>query len=203
MLYQKVSNGGWLVVKRCVDSDPDDAQIDALAARAQAGDRDAFHALILATHRELRLYVASRAWSLEMIEEIVQAAYVAAFESLATYRCAERFLPWLKGIAHNRLCKEARERARFARLPADVADLLSGLPPEDPDEDHTRSQAQRLQTCLEKLSPRARLMLERHYRHGLPLALLAQQFKQTRQAIANVLHRAREALRACCATEAG
>lgn len=186
-----------------MDSDPDDAEIDALAARAQAGDRDAFHALILATHREVRLFVASRAWSLEMIEEIVQAAYVAAFESFATYRSGERFLPWLKGIAHNRLRKEARERARFARLPVDLDDWLVDLPPEEGDDERERSQAARLQACLERLSPRARLMLERHYRHGLPLALLARQFKQTRQAIANVLHRTRAALRACCAEGPG
>jgi RNA polymerase sigma-70 factor, ECF subfamily len=185
-----------------VDDDADPAELDGLVARAQGGDREAFHALILATHREVRLFVAGRAWSLEMVEEIVQAAYVAAFESLATYRREGMFLPWLKGIAHNRLRKEARERARFDRMPAGAADLVGGVPAVDADadddgEERRRSETQRLQGCLERLSPRARDILERHYAKGLPLAVLAQQFKQTRQAIANALHRTRAALREC------
>ncbi|MBA2482650.1 MAG: sigma-70 family RNA polymerase sigma factor [Planctomycetes bacterium] len=178
---------------------PSSDDIDRIVARAQTGDRDAFHELVIALQHEVRLFVASRAYSLDLIEEILQATFVTAWEKLGTYQTRGSFLPWLKGIAKNRLREEVRERARFASHTNDslervideafVAHDLESAGDDD---------ASRLSRCLERLAPRSRELIERHYAKGLGLNQLAQQFKQTRQAIASALHRIRRTVRACC-----
>lgn len=175
-------------------------EIDALAARARAGDHAAFDALVVAVADDLRIFLAARCPSLSLVEEVLQAALVAAFESLPSYRSGGTFLPWLKGIARHLLLKELRQRARHLALEGDAleAALVAGsvelLGPDDDDPGRQRAD---LEDCLGRLTPRARALLERHHVHGLPLARLARQFKQTTFAIASALKRIRQSVRAC------
>jgi RNA polymerase sigma-70 factor, ECF subfamily len=179
--------------------DADAERIDRIVTRAQQGDREAFHDLVVALQHEVRLFVASRAYSLELIEEILQATFVTAWERLGTYDARGSFLPWLKGIAKNRLREEIRARARFDAHSNDslervLDEAFVAQDAERSDDDDAR----RLMRCLERLAPRSREMIERHYGKGTGLNQLAQQFKQTRQAIASALHRIRRTVRACC-----
>jgi len=64
-----------------------------------------------------------------------------------------------------------------------------------------RHELVRLQACLERMPPRSRAMVERRYAQGVPLAVLAQQFKQSVEALASLLQRIRRSLRQC--VEAG
>lgn len=181
-----------------MDHDP----IDALVRRAQAGDQEAFHRLVVELQQELRLFVAARASAIDLVEEVMQAAFVTAYERLATYEPRGTFVPWLKGIARNRLSEELRSRRRFSSVSDDeLESALIGAQLEHLEaeaETETRAdELARMRGCIDKLGPRARLMLSRRYGDDLPLARLAQQFKQSEEAIASVLHRLRRSLREC------
>ena len=177
-------------------SDPD--ALDALALRARVGDAAAADALVEAVAGELRLFVAARCHALDLAEEVVQTALVAGFEALPRYRPEGTLLPWLKGIAKHLLARELRAQARFRRVEGDeLAGLLIDAQAEQPVDDDPAVDLTRLEECLRQLSPRARALLERHHRDDVPLARLAQQFKQTTLAIASALKRIRQQVRSC------
>ena len=57
--------------------------LDALAAAARSGDCEAFRSIVLATQAELRLAIAARLRVPDLIEEVLQRSYIAAWEALA------------------------------------------------------------------------------------------------------------------------
>jgi RNA polymerase sigma-70 factor (ECF subfamily) len=177
----------------------DPQAIDALAIRAQAGDREAFRVLVMETQSAVRLTIAWRACSQDMVEEVLQATFVAAFQSLQAYRPEGTFAAWLKGIARNLIAKELQSRRRQVELHGNLVDRAL-LTPETDDHDDDGVVAA-LQDCLTHLSPRARLLVERRYADDLPLAVIAQQFKQKANTIATILMRIRSELHDCMAAK--
>ncbi len=177
--------------------------LDRWAQQAQAGDREAFTQIILATHVSLRCWVATMARSPDHLEEMVHGTYVTAFQHLSTYELRGTLLPWLKGIAKNGLRHELRERQRWLQVEPDVIEQLLvddsqvqlGLDQELQDQ---RSEAvHHLNGCLSELPVGAQTLLDRYYREGLTLNQLAQRFKKNRAALAMTLSRLRGQLRIC------
>jgi RNA polymerase sigma-70 factor (ECF subfamily) len=173
------------------------AALDAIVARVRAGDREAFVALIAATQDELRCFVAAHASSADHVEEAVQAAYVTVFELIADYRCAGTFLPWLKGIARNRLRQETARRRRW--LSAGEVGLEKLLAPSDPPgvEAPRGELLAALDACLGQLAEPARRLIDGFYRERHALEELAQEHGRTRAAVAMHLSRIRATLRGC------
>jgi RNA polymerase sigma factor (sigma-70 family) len=175
-------------------------ELDALAIAAQAGDRDAFRDLVLATQRELAISVAAHSVSRELVEEVLQQAYVTAFEKLAQYRPEGTFRPWLRTIARNHLFAHWRERRRLAESDGDALDQLiaaDGLEELERDDGRDERETARLAACLELLPERARQLLERRYCEEQPLARLAEQFKRSAATLSVTLFRLRQQLRRC------
>jgi RNA polymerase sigma factor (sigma-70 family) len=175
--------------------------LDQLAVGARAGDRQAFHELMRATLPEVRLFIAARAYSLELVEEVLQATYVACFESLPKYEPRRTLLPWLKGIAHNRLRRELESRSRHAHV--DVLDqILVGEAACQIDEAPPADEAvlARMRRCLERLAPHARILLESRHVRGESVDGLAARFEKSRDAIASTLKRVRASMRDCMRT---
>lgn len=175
-------------------------ELDALAIKAQAGDRDAFRDMVLATQRELAISVAAHSASRELVEEVLQETYVTAFEKLVQYRPQGTFRPWLRTIARNHLFAHWRERRRLAEFDGDTLESLiadDGLNDMEHDDERHEQESARLAICLEHLPDRARQMLERRYCEEQPLAQLAQQFKRSAATLSVTLFRLREQLRRC------
>lgn len=182
-------------------------RIDALVAIAQAGDRDAFASLVVELYPQLAGFLAFHAPTPELMDEIVQATFVTAFEKLGEYELRGSFAGWLKGIARNLLRRELARRSRLngisesdlsaiESLLADAA--LAELEASKHDDSEERERLlSRLRRCFEKLSPRTRLIAERRFIDDLPLNQLAQQFKQSRASIAKILFVVRRDLRSC------
>ncbi len=171
--------------------------LDALARRVKAGDRRAFAELYAATQRELRIFVSAHAASPEMVDEVLQAAYVSCWQSIGGYQPRGTFLPWLKGIARHHLLKALREQSRSVpldRLICEEALGRVGRASEDP---------KPLDECLRRLSPAARDLLERRYAARAPLAAIAQALGRTKSWVAVTLFRIRETLRRCLAESGG
>jgi RNA polymerase sigma-70 factor (ECF subfamily) len=179
----------------------DPAQRDEVVARVKGGERDAYRLLVEELEREVRGFVASRATSLELVEEVVQGAFVEAYRNLAAYELRGTFAAWVKGFARNLLRRELAQRARLVSTDEEVLEGLvaqsaSSELERDAVEDR-RDDLARIERCLDALSPRARLMVQRRFVEQVPINRIAQQFKQTRAAIANALTRIRSGLRSC------
>lgn len=183
----------------------DPTALDHLVDTARSGDHAAFTAVMEAVVDDLRLFIAARCVSQELVDEVLQASLVACFQSLGNYRSEGTFVPWLKGMARNLLAKRLREQSRHRALEGDELEaVLHEESLRRMSHDQTADDAQQLSLveCLRLLSPRAREMLERHHVQGLSLAVLARQFKQTTLAIASTLKRVRRSLRECVESSA-
>jgi RNA polymerase sigma-70 factor (ECF subfamily) len=171
--------------------------LDALARRAQAGDRSAFAELYGATHRELRIFVSAHAASADMVDEVLQATYVACWQSLRMYQLRGTFVPWLKGIARHHLLKALREQSRNMPLTGLIyEDALNRI-------ERVSADPEPLDECLRRLSPAARDLLERRYAARAPLGAIAQALGRTKSWVAVTLFRIRETLRRCLAEQKG
>jgi RNA polymerase sigma factor (sigma-70 family) len=79
---------------------------------ARRGDRDAFAALVEDHQRMVEAVAFSAAGRRELVDDVVQDTFVAAWRTLDRLRDAGRVRPWLRGIARN-LGRKARRRIKF------------------------------------------------------------------------------------------
>jgi len=166
--------------------------VDALVAAALAGNDRAFRALFDATYREVRLFVGARAASLDLMDEVVQATYVIAFESLARYQPPGKVLGWLKGIARNRLLQEVDRRGRLEPI-QNAPEHLEPVVEDD--------LGPRLQKCIQGLTPTARVLLDLRYDQRIPVQGIAERLGRTAGSVSVSLHRLRKALADCLGSE--
>ena len=175
----------------------DPAAVDGLVCRVQNGDREAFRALFLEFERPLRCYLSAHASSAEMVDEVLQATFVACFESIRTYELRGTFAFWVRGIARIRLLKELHQRARHDHVGGDALDAtLAGMAVAQISDDLDES-APDLQRCLEQITPRVRELLHRRYVDQTPVKTLASDLERTETWVSVTLHRSRAFLREC------
>lgn len=175
---------------------------DAVVARIIAGERECYRALVEDLEPEVRGFVAARASALDLVEEVVQGAFVEAYRNLSRYELRGTFAAWVKGFARNLLSRELAARSRLVSTDVEALDaLLAGDALSEATDaaadERRRDEIARVERCLQSLAPRARELATRRFARQVPIGLLAQQFKQTRAAIANALTRIRAGLRAC------
>ena len=130
----------------------DDAE---LVARAQAGDRSAFDALVRA--HQARVFALGYRWfrNSDDADDLVQETFVRVWRSLERFDRARPFVPWLMTIATNR-AKTFHERRR----PAEELDeglTWSGPSPEDDAAAAERNE--RLQRAAQDLPEEQRVVL--------------------------------------------
>jgi RNA polymerase sigma-70 factor (ECF subfamily) len=90
-----------------------------VVAAAQAGDHDAFAALVGRYRRELEVHCYRMLGSLEDAEDVVQEALLRAWRKRELFLGRSTFRAWLYGIATN-CCLDALERRARRLLPPDV-----------------------------------------------------------------------------------
>ncbi len=176
--------------------------LDACAKRLAAGDASACEALVAATLREVRIFVAAKGSSRELVDEVVQSTYVTAMEHIADYRGPGVIIPWLKGIARNELRRLLRERAKWdtafggdaiEALVASVA--VDGL---DTEEAHWHDERLRaLAHCVGQVAEPGRRLLDHCYRDGWSMEQIAKASGSSYEAVAQALSRLRKKIRAC------
>jgi RNA polymerase sigma-70 factor (ECF subfamily) len=175
-----------------MDRDP-----EALAISAAAGDRSAFHDLVLATQEDVRIAIAARVGIPDLVEEVLQRTYIAAWDGLGAYRPEGRVGAWLAGIARNQALHALRERARRRQVP--LAGIEDWIAPEPEEPEPELDLVVRLRRCLEALPEGARALLSRRYGDGADLTALAAASGRRPGAVAQQLQRLRDRLRACVA----
>ena len=174
-------------------------QIQALLARARAGDRPAFDALMLELLPRLRSVIEARLGKRLRghveIEDLIQDVTLKAFESLANFgdQGEGSFLRWLVGIAEHRLLDlgDPRRRRPEVGIEADVrASTVSSSKAMRRDE-----RFDRLKGALEKLSPEQREVIVLARIEGLPRQEIARRMSRSEGAVAQLLWRALKSLK--------
>lgn len=180
-----------------MSDDPD--HLDALVRRVRAGEKAVIDDLVSQVHVPMRHALAAWAPDVEILEEAVQDALVAAIENLDSYVEQGTFLPWVKAIARNRLRRLITERHRHARLTGDHLDQLLFDPSslDSAAEESAQAMIDGLKVCLSGLKPDARRLLERHHVEGVSIRRLSQTLRRTESWVVSSLFRIRRALRTC------
>lgn len=96
-----------------IEGDPESDE--DLAARARAGDRAAFDALVRHHKEGLYRFVRRYLGSADEGYDVLQETFLSAWLALRRYDPARPFLPWLRTIALNK-CRDAGRRQTVRRL---------------------------------------------------------------------------------------
>lgn len=186
-------------------ADPD--HLDALAQRAAAGERQAFHELALAVEPAVRITIAAHAPHPHLVEEMVQATLVRTYQRLSTYRGGGTFVAWIRAIARNELRMELRSHRRDQPISEDLDAVLISAQLDVLEDEEAAAEREksldRLRNCLHRLPPQVRRLVEAHHLEGRPVAFLAKQMKRTANWVAVTLFRARRGLAECIQAETG
>jgi RNA polymerase sigma-70 factor (ECF subfamily) len=101
----------------------DDVRLGGLMHASQAGDGEAYRALLLELAPRVRAVVARRRGASADVEDLVQDVLLSVHVARATYDPARPFLPWLLAIVRHRLADGARRFARREAHEVQVEDL--------------------------------------------------------------------------------
>ncbi len=136
-----------------------------LAKRAQAGDRAAFDQLVIRHRDNIRRVIHVRVRDDALTDELVQAAFVRAYEGLASFRGDAAFSTWLYTIAINVVRNELRDRPASRTVPIDDVDLITTA--FGTNKLLAREIRQKLAGAIAELSPKQRMVVELHLLHGI------------------------------------
>jgi len=159
-------------------------------------------AIVEQNQRWLTAYFLAATGDRTASEDLVQEVFHQALESQGTYDATKPFGAWLRGIARHLLFRHYRN-ARHAMLPFDGAMLdqldLHSAQAEvrliEPDYQPTRLAALRL--CMERLSARARSILDLKYSERHSSKDIAERVGMKTNAVDMVISRARRTLEDC------
>jgi RNA polymerase sigma-70 factor (ECF subfamily) len=145
----------------------------------------------------VRARVGSHLRSRVDVEDVVQESFTKALQSLPAFawRGEGSFLRWLKGIATNEILRIAKRERRRNFISIEPADICSDA--SSPSHRVRRKERfDRLQQALESLSPEYREVILLARIKGMRLAEIAKRMGRSPNAVAQVLGRALEKLKA-------
>jgi RNA polymerase sigma-70 factor (ECF subfamily) len=170
---------------------------EQLATRVQMGDKEAYGQIVERYEEKLLRYGRKFLSRREDIEDIVQDAFVSAYQNMQSFDTTQRLSPWLYRIAHNAFVNALRRNER-APLLVDFDTMISHPVYDDPaiSEREVRDMRAMLDRGLEKLSPKYREVLALYYFEELPYKDIAEVLRVPPGTVGIRLKRAKEALKA-------
>jgi RNA polymerase sigma-70 factor (ECF subfamily) len=169
----------------------------ALIAKAKAGDRGAFEALVRATSADIYTLAYRLTGNEEDAGDVMQDAYLRAFRSIKRFRGDARFSTWMYRITANcaatHMAKRAKGRTEELSLDEPVADMRPEADPEQVAE--AGLLRDRITDALAELPPRLRAVVVLRDVYDLPHEAIATELGITEAAAKVRLHRARRKLR--------
>ena len=143
----------------------------ALAARAAAGDREAFGALVLRHQAAARRVCRAVTLDDHDADDAAQDAFLSALDRIETYDRSRPFGPWLMRIATNAAIDLLRRRA--VRRTEALDEALAGSS-DSPARDAERSELKdRVRAALAELPERQRIAVTLFDLEGYPHAEIA------------------------------
>jgi RNA polymerase sigma-70 factor, ECF subfamily len=176
-----------------------------LISRAAEGDRAAFHTLV-ERHRPLVYRVAYQfAGNHHDADDIAQEVFIKVYQSLDRFRHDAQFSSWLYRVAMNACIDHHRRQApHLANRESDDPELsLGATPAEGPDPEDQAAGAELgavLQSAIDQLPPRQRLIFVMRHYEGLKLREIASalglQDGTVKRQLHSAVHRLRRVLAA-------
>jgi len=178
------------------EDSPESHTDEELAKRVQAGDTEAFGALMERYEAKLGRYGHKFLSDREDITDIVQEAFVRAYQNMQSFDTAQRFSPWMYRIAHNAFVSELRKRSRSPVISVDFDSMVSHPAYDDPAPKEREQKEMRvlIDKGLGKLSPKYREVLVLFYLEELSYKEIADVLSVPVSTIGIRLKRAKEAL---------
>ncbi|MFC1529236.1 RNA polymerase sigma factor [Gemmatimonadota bacterium] len=168
--------------------------------RAQQGDRSAFDVLVDLHHEPITHFIFRYFSDVDDIQDAVQEVFIRAFSNLKQFDpSVGEFRSWLFKIASNTSISEIRRRK--TRRNYDQQEILaeeeSRRRIDTPDEDHMTGSL--VQTVIQQLPPKERLVLILHYYHNMTQQEMAEELGiplgTIKSRMRNGMARARQGLR--------
>lgn len=178
-----------------MDSIP--AQSDEqVALRVQQGDTEAFGVLVERYQEKITRYGRRFLSREEDITDLVQDAFIRAYERLQSFDATQKFSPWMYRVAHNIFVNELKKVSRSPLLYVEFDTLLNYAAPQDSAvQERERSELQAALTKgLSKLPPKYREVLVLYYVEDLSYKEIADVLEVPAGTVGIRLKRAREAL---------
>jgi len=190
------------------------AQVDerALIQRAQAGDREAFDALVRRYDQDVLRLATHMMRRPEDARDVYQDAFLKVYKNLHRFRFECSFYTWLYRIVTN-VCldqmrrRNTRKEDQAPELPAmkdgrsgDVTDFFERQaelrPAADPERKLMGKEIGRqIHDALQQLSPRERVVFEMKHYQGLKLRAIGDILGTSEETVKNSLFRATQKLR--------
>ena len=184
--------------------------VNALVARAQKGDREAFESLVQRYDRDVLRLALNILHSPEDARDVYQEAFLKVYRNLHRFRLDSSFYTWLYRIVTN-VCLDHMRRRRSRpedQAPVSASALRGDLPERDFFDGQSDSSAdpeqsllgqeigERITQALAVLSPRERLIFELKHNQGMRLRAIGDALGTTEETVKNSLFRATRKLRA-------
>lgn len=168
----------------------------ALILAARNGDKKAFGQLLRCHQKRLFRFVLGLVGSFDQAEDIVQEAFVKAYQALDTFEMGRNFYPWLSTIARNRalnlIAREERKES-LDKIQEQGFDTASNDP--GPLAQVISSENQQLfYAALKKLPEQFRVVFVLRHFDELSYDEIAKQLKIAHGTVDSRLFRARQLL---------
>ena len=169
---------------------------DRIVLRVLSGDIDAYAEIVHRYQNEVWKVVAALLLDNQKTEDLVQQAFVNAYQHLHRYEPGRDFGPWIREIARNVARQEIRRRLREDRRMELYYNHWLALR-DCGGEEHDVQLTEALRRCEEKLPPEAVRLVELRYRAAQSFGEIAAALGRTVEATRQHLARIRVALRDC------
>jgi len=171
-----------------------------ILSKVLAGDRDAYRAVVKEYGAVVRACLAGHLSSPDVVEDLAQETFIAAYEHLGEFDLDQEFGPWVKGIARNKMLMHLRRTYQHgqaleklkARAAQEVFEEVAKLQSADDGQ-----AVDRLRRCIEKLPQRILGVLRARYFDRESVAAIAGKFGTSVSAISSLLFRGRKELQVC------
>jgi RNA polymerase sigma-70 factor, ECF subfamily len=130
-------------------------------------------------------------------EDVIQETAVAAATEFSNFDRERSFNAWVLGIARNRVLRHWRDRSTSRQILFDEETLLSVESAFSKIELNPDPMHEALESCLAKLTVRARRLIEHRYIQGLKTEQISERTGITVQSVHTQLYRVRQVLGDC------
>ena len=181
---------------------------DELIREAQRGDRSAFDSLVRRYDQSVLRLALHMLGNEQDAQDVHQEAFLKAYRHLGNFRFECSFYTWLYRIVTNLCLDQLRRRKSRREDPATVLDSAGDEMDLMANISDTRAMAnpareldrkrmgESIQSALDKLTPRERMVFELKHYQGLKLRTIGEMLSTTEETAKNTLFRATRKLRA-------
>ncbi|APW62762.1 sigma-70 family RNA polymerase sigma factor [Paludisphaera borealis] len=178
---------------------PHATDLNATIDEVLRGDKDSFRKIIRDFSLFLRSFIAAHVHQMDVVDDLAQDVFIAAFRNLHEFRRDEDFGAWLRGIARNKVYEYFRNSSRrhkaMERFHEEVSRLIESKFEEVVSNDRSESIEVLLQ-CIGRLPDRMRRVVRSGLDGHKPVEL-AGELGTTVGAVYRLQYRANHLLRTC------